>query len=280
MTEQLTLLMTRIADALERIAPLHAPPSLGPGAAFVWDGARQSLTAVEVRSVPLAVLVGIDSQKKLLLDNSLRFAQGMPANSALLWGARGMGKSSLVKAVHAAIRAAGHDLALIEIHREDIATLPFLMDIVGRSARRTLIYCDDLAFEAADASFKALKSALEGGLVSRPSNILFYATSNRRHLVARDMIDNEQATGNNPRDALDDKLALADRFGLWIGFHACSQDTYFAMVQNYVQAFDLPVQWAEIEAEAIEWQATRGARSGRVAWQYVLDLAGRLGKVL
>ncbi len=269
-------LLARIADALERLAPPPpAPPDLGAADAFVWhpDGARLSPVHTVAR-VDLSLLVGVDRQKQILLDNTTRFTQGTPANNAMLWGARGMGKSSLVKAAHAA-QPPG-TLVLIEIHREDIRTLPDLLNILRAQPRRCLILCDDLSFEKEDADYKALKSVLDGGIEGRPAHVLFYATSNRRHLMPRDMIDNERATAINPGEATEEKVSLSDRFGLWIGFHGCNQDDYFAMVDGYAHALALPVAPDALRAQAAEWSITRGGRSGRVAWQFIQDLAGRL----
>jgi predicted AAA+ superfamily ATPase len=270
----------RIADALDRLAP--PPPAkvdLSTADAFLWQAETARLYPVpEVSRVAIDLLQGIERQKALLLDNTLRFAAGFPANNAMLWGARGMGKSSLVKAVHAVtVDQARGSLVLIEIHREDIATLPELLRQVRGQPRRCLIFCDDLSFEREDADYKALKSVLEGGIEGRPANVLFYATSNRRHLMPRDMIENERSTAINPSEATEEKVSLSDRFGLWIGFHNCDQDTYFAMVEGYAAAMGLQLDRARLHAEAGEWSVTRGARSGRVAWQFIQDLAGRLG---
>lgn len=271
---------TRIAEALERLAPPPpAHPDLGAADAFVWHPAPPALAAVPaVARVPIGLLQGLTRQKAILLDNTLRFARGLPANNAMLWGARGMGKSSLVKAAHAEANARHPgSLVLIEIHREDIATLPDLLRLLRDRARRCLIFCDDLSFEREDADYKALKSVLDGGIEGRPANVLFYATSNRRHLMPRDMIENERSTAINPSEATEEKVSLSDRFGLWIGFHNCDQDTYFAMVEGYAAHFGLDLPAEKLRAEAVEWSMTRGARSGRVAWQFIQDLAGRLG---
>ncbi len=231
-----------------------------------------------VARVPLALLRGIDHARDILLDNTRRFAAGLPANNAMLWGARGMGKSSLVKAVHAATLAElPGSLVLIEIFRGDIASLPDLLDQLRRMQRRVLVFCDDLSFEREDADYKALKSVLDGGIAGRPANVLFYATSNRRHLMPRDMIDNEAATAISPGEATEEKVSLSDRFGLWLGFHGCDQATYLAMVEGYATSFGLKIAEAELRAAALEWATTRGARSGRVAWQFVQDMAGRAG---
>ena len=275
-----TSLLARIADALDRLAPPSPPPpDLGAADAFVWHPDRARLAPVRaVNGVALGLLHGIARQRDLLLGNTLRFARGYTANNAMLWGARGMGKSSLVKAVHAeANRAHPGSLALIEIEREDIRTLPDLLALLRPHSRRCLVFCDDLSFERQDADYKALKSVLDGGIEGRPENVLFYATSNRRHLMPRDMIENERQTAINPAEATEEKVSLSDRFGLWIGFHNCDQDSYFAMVDGYADALRLPISRDALHAEAAEWSITRGARSGRVAWQFIQDVAGRLG---
>ena len=275
-------LLTRIAEALERLAPPPTPPLTLAGAdAFVWQpgrgGAGGALSPVPVVArVEIGLLQGIDRAKGILLDNTLRFAAGFPANNAMLWGARGMGKSSLVKAVHAAANArTPGSLVLIEIHREDISTLPVLLAHLRGGDRRVLVFCDDLSFEREDADYKALKSVLDGGIEGRPPNVLFYATSNRRHLMPRDMIDNEQATAISPGEATEEKVSLSDRFGLWLGFHGCDQPIFLAMVAAYAAELNLDVAPETLRAQAIEWSVGRGARSGRVAWQFVQDLAGR-----
>jgi predicted AAA+ superfamily ATPase len=280
MDQPTTALLARIADALERLAP--SPPAradLGAADAFVWHPKPPRLAPVPtVSRVEIGLLQGIDRQMQLVLENTLRFARGFPANNAMLWGARGMGKSSLIKAAHAAANAeATGSLALIEIHREDIASLPELLNVLRRESRRCLIFCDDLSFEREDADYKALKSVLDGGIEGRPANVLFYATSNRRHLMPRDMIENERSTAIAPSEATEEKVSLSDRFGLWIGFHNCDQDTFFRMVEGYAAHFRLPIETDALHAAAVEWSVTRGARSGRVAWQFVQDLAGRLG---
>jgi predicted AAA+ superfamily ATPase len=278
--------LTRIADALERLAPPPAEAPVLEGAdAFVWHPDRRhgggTLAPVRrVARVAIGLLQGIDRARDLLLDNTLRFARGLPANNAMLWGARGMGKSSLVKAAHAAANdQAPAALALIEIAREDITSLPALLTLLRSSTRRCLVFCDDLSFERQDDDYKALKSVLDGGIEGRPPNVLFYATSNRRHLMPRDMIENEQGTAINPAEATEEKVSLSDRFGLWLGFHNCDQDTYLRMVAAYAHAWRLPATPETLRAEAIEWSVTRGARSGRVAWQFIQDAAGRLGVV-
>ncbi|WP_426957549.1 ATP-binding protein [Muricoccus radiodurans] len=273
--------LTRIADALERLAPPPPPPPSLQGAdAFIWHPTPlPRLSPVRrVSAVDIVLLQGVDRQKSLLLENTRRFARGLPANNAMLWGARGMGKSSLVKAAHAAANAeTPGSLALIEIAREDIRTLPDLLEHLRDQPRRALVFCDDLSFEREDADYKALKSVLDGGIAGRPPNVLFYATSNRRHLMPRDMIENERSTAINPNEAVEEKVSLSDRFGLWIGFHNCDQPTYLAMVEGYADAFRLPISRDDLHARAKEWTVTRGGRSGRVAWQFVMDLAGDLG---
>ncbi len=273
--------LTRIAEALERLAPpAAARPDLSAADAFVWHpGPPARLDPVRhVSAVDISLLQGVARQKALILENTLRFARGLPANNAMLWGARGMGKSSLVKAAHGTANTeAPGSLVLIEIQREDIRTLPELLNILRTGERRCLVFCDDLSFEREDADYKALKSVLDGGIEGRPANVLFYATSNRRHLMARDMIENERSTAINPGEAIEEKVSLSDRFGLWIGFHNCDQDTFFAMVEGYAGSFGLPVGPEELRKAAVEWSVTRGARSGRVAWQFVQDMAGRLG---
>jgi hypothetical protein len=278
-------LLRRIADALERLAPAHpAAPDFGAAEAFVWRAERGTLAPVaRVNRVDLDLLKGIDRVRDLLVENTERFARGLPANNALLWGARGMGKSSLVKAAHAAInRRSGVDgrLKLVEIHREDIEGLPALMILLRDAPYRFIVFCDDLSFDAGDASYKSLKAALEGGVEGRPANVLFYATSNRRHLLPRDMMENERGSAINPGEAVEEKVSLSDRFGLWLGFHHCSQDDYLAMVRGYAEHFGLDAPPEELEAQALEWATTRGSRSGRTAWQFTQDLAGRLGKPL
>ncbi len=281
----------RIAGALERLAP-SAPsaPDFAAADAFSWHPEERRLLPVrKVNRVEMSLLKGIDRVRDVLLENTERFARGLPANNALLWGARGMGKSSLVKAVHAAVNAApgrrgtsgthGSDglLKLVEIHREDIESLPDLMALTRSAPYRFIVFCDDLSFEAEDTSYKSLKAMLEGGIEGRPDNVVFYATSNRRHLMARDMMENERSTAINPGEAVEEKVSLSDRFGLWLGFHRCSQDEFLAMVDGYVAHFRIPFARERLHPEALEWATTRGARSGRVAWQYVQDLAGRLG---
>ena len=280
MDQRLIEQLSRIADALERLVPMPpAPADLDAAEAFVWHPAPPRLLPVaRVSRVDLALLKGVDRQKQILLDNTLRFARGLPANNAMLWGARGMGKSSLVKATHAVVnQQLPGSLALIEIHREDVRSLPELLNTLRGKARRCLILCDDLSFEREDSDYKALKSILEGGIEGRPDNVLFYATSNRRHLMPRDMIENERSTAINPSEATEEKVSLSDRFGLWIGFHNCDQETYFAMVDGYAASMDLPIAPEALHAQAVEWSMTRGARSGRVAWQFIQDVAGRLG---
>jgi len=280
MDQRLIDLATRIAEALERLAPPPAPPvTLADADAFVWHPSPAHLAPVpKVSRVDISLLKGVDRQKEIWSENTLRFAHGLPANNAMLWGARGMGKSSLVKALHAVANQENPGcLALIEIHREDIRTLPDLLNLLRGQPRRCLILCDDLSFEREDADYKALKSVLDGGIEGRPENVLFYATSNRRHLMPRDMIENERSTAINPNEAIEEKVSLSDRFGLWLGFHNCDQPTYFAMIEGYAESIGLPITTEQLHAAATEWSVTRGARSGRVAWQFIQDLAGRLG---
>lgn len=281
MNDHTQALLQRLVEALERLAPPPSPASDLHGAdAFVWHANPDWLEPViEVNRVDLSLLQGIDRQRDLLLDNTRRFAAGFPANNALLWGSRGTGKSSLVKAVHATINAeAPGTLALVEIHREDIPSLPRLLARLRSSSRRCLLFCDDLSFDTKDDSYKSLKAVLEGGVEGRPANVLFYATSNRRHLMQRDMSENERSTALMPGEEVEEKVSLSDRFGLWIGFHNVDQQTFFAIVRGYARAFGLDIDDEELKAQAIEWSMTRGARSGRVAWQFIQDLAGRLGK--
>ena len=276
-------LLARIAAALERQAPPPPPKNNFDAAdAFIWHADREFLEPVEaVNRVELSLLQGIERVRDILLDNTRRFAQGLPANNVLLWGARGMGKSSLVKAAHAAVNAEHEGtLVLVEIHREDIPSLPRLLALLRATKRRCILFCDDLSFDQQDTSYKSLKAVLEGGIEGRPDNVVLYATSNRRHLLSRDMIENERSSAINPGEAVEEKVSLSDRFGLWLGFHACDQQTYFAMVQGYATYFGLDYPDEKMRAEAGEWAITRGARSGRVAWQYIQDLAGRLGKKL
>jgi predicted AAA+ superfamily ATPase len=270
----------RIADALERLVPAApAPVDFHAADAFVWEAEmRRPQPVPVVARIAVDLLQGIDRQRDILLDNTRRFARFLPANNALLWGARGMGKSSLVKAVHATVLGETGGLVLVEIHREDIATLPPLLHLLRGADRRFILFCDDLSFDQTDSSYKSLKAVLEGGIEGRPENVIFYATSNRRHLLPRDMIENERSTAIHAGEAVEEKVSLSDRFGLWLGFHACNQETYFAMVEGYAAAFALDVPAERLRAEAVEWSVTRGARSGRVAWQFVQDLAGRLGR--
>ena len=278
----------RIVDALETIAAhlsANAPPtgsadSLNGADAFVWHPDGRLSPVPKVSRVEIALLKGIDRMRDILIENTERFANGLPANNALLWGARGMGKSSLVKAAHASInveRRPADRLKLIEIHREDIESLPDLMDLLRPSPFRFIVFCDDLSFDGNDASYKSLKAVLEGGIEGRPENVILYATSNRRHLLSREMIENERSTAINPGEAVEEKVSLSDRFGLWLGFHRCSQDEYLAMVKGYCGHYGIKIAEDELEREALEWSTTRGSRSGRVAWQFTQELAGRLG---
>jgi predicted AAA+ superfamily ATPase len=271
--------LTRIAEALERMAPAPlSAPDFEAADAFIWHTGPERLEPVaRVSRVALDLLVGIDRSRDTLLANTLRFAEGYPVNNALLWGARGMGKSSLVKAIHADILTRGLPLKIVELQREDLPTVQRLLQLLGTTDHRFLLFCDDLSFSHDDQHYKSLKAVLDGGISGRPDNVLFYATSNRRHLMPRDMIDNERSTAINPGEAVEEKVSLSDRFGLWLGFHPCDQDDYLAMIDGYCAAHGLTVDPETLRAEAIEWQATRGSRSGRVAWQFFTDLAGRHG---
>jgi len=270
--------LKRIAEALERLAPDgKCAPNLTGADAFVWNIAPDRLIPVKsVYHVNLDLLQGIDHVRDILSRNTQQFADGFPANNALLWGARGMGKSSLIKALHAKIRTRNDKaLALIEIHREDIPTLPRLLDCLRDTDRRVILFCDDLSFDNDDSSYKSLKAVLEGGIEGRPDNVIFYATSNRRHLMPREMIENERSTAITPAESVEEKISLSDRFGLWLGFHSCSQDDYLAMITGYIDHFGITADREVVRAAALEWSRTRGARSGRVAWQFIQDLAGR-----
>lgn len=274
--------LDRIAAALERIAPTPAAaPDFTGSDAFVWHVSPDRLDPVgRVNRVALPLLLGIDRARDTLLANTLQFAQGLHANNALLWGARGMGKSSLVKAVHAEVVGQGHALKIVEVQREDLPSIGRLLTLLRGSEDRFLLFCDDLSFSHDDEHYKSLKAVLDGGIEGRPENVVFYATSNRRHLMPRDMIENERSSAISPSEATEEKVSLSDRFGLWLGFHPCSQDEYLAMIRGYCDAFGIAIDDDTLRAEAIEWQATRGSRSGRVAWQYVTDLAGRKGVAL
>jgi len=285
MDQSTTSLLQRIADALDRLAPKPTPPAdLTRAPAYIWhtEGGDRLEPVHKVNRVDLDLLKGIERQRETLLDNTRRFAQGLPANNALLWGARGTGKSSLVKAVHAAVSAEmpAAPLALVEIHREDIPSLPRLLQVLRAAPRRFILFCDDLSFDGQDASYKSLKAVLEGGVEGRPDNVVLYATSNRRHLMARDMIENERSTAINPSEAVEEKVSLSDRFGIWLGFHNVDQDTYFTIIVGYARRYGIDMPREQLEAEANEWSVTRGSRSGRVAWQFIQDLAGRAGKKL
>ncbi|MDT1061617.1 ATP-binding protein [Paracoccus sp. CPCC 101403] len=273
-------LLVRIAEALERMAPAPAPaPSFSEATAYIWQPDPDRLVPVdEVSRVDLVQLIGIDRSRDTLLANTLQFARGHAANNALLWGSRGMGKSSLVKAVHAEAVRQGLPLILVEIAREDLGSVGRLLAILGQAQdKRFVLFSDDLSFSHDDTQYKSLKAVLDGGISGRPANVILYATSNRRHLMPRDMIDNERSTAIHPGEAVEEKVSLSDRFGLWLGFHPCSQDEYLAMVRGYCDAYGVSVAEDQLRAEAIEWQATRGSRSGRVAWQFFTDLAGRQG---
>ena len=274
--------MERIAAALERMAPAPlAAPDYDAADAFVWHVSPDRLEPVaEVNRIEIDLLVGIDRSRDTLVENTRQFARGLPANNALLWGARGMGKSSLVKAAHAAVLAEGHSVKIVEIQREDLPSVGRLLNLLRGAEARFLLFCDDLSFSHDDQHYKSLKAVLDGGIEGRPDNVIFYATSNRRHLMPRDMIENERSSAINPSEAVEEKVSLSDRFGLWLGFHPCTQDEYLAMIRGYCDAHGVEIDNDTLRAEAIEWQATRGARSGRVAWQYFTDLAGRKGVVL
>ncbi|GEO99440.1 ATP-binding protein [Methylobacterium haplocladii] len=290
MTDEPTLrtllpLLERIATALERAVPAAvAPTDITSADAFLWGPERRLIAVPKVNRVEIGLLTGIDRVRDLLVENTERFAKGLPANNALLWGARGMGKSSLVKAAQAEINARRAEgalpMKLVEIHREDIEALPDLMAVLRADPHRWLVFCDDLSFDADDTSYKSLKTALDGGIEGRPENVLFYATSNRRHLLAREMVENERSTAINPGEAVEEKVSLSDRFGLWLGFHKCSQDEYLAMIRAYAERHALAVEPDRLRAEALEWATTRGSRSGRTAFQFIQDLAGRLGQRL
>jgi predicted AAA+ superfamily ATPase len=283
--ETLEQKIDRLVAALERLAPrAPATPDFDAADCFVWSDEPGELVPVpRVNRIDISLIKGVERVRDILVENTERFAAGLPANNVLLWGARGMGKSSLVKSTHAAINA-GRDgkapLKLIEIHREDIDTLPKLMALLKGASHRFILFCDDLSFDHDDTSYKSLKAALEGGVEGRPDNVIFYATSNRRHLLPRDMIENERSTAINPSEAVEEKVSLSDRFGLWLGFHKCSQDEYLEMIDGYVRHYGLNAEAERLRAEALEWATTRGARSGRVAWQFIQDLAGRLGQQL
>jgi predicted AAA+ superfamily ATPase len=274
--------LRRIAEALERMSPAPmAAPDFSQASAYVWHVNPDRLEpVVRVNRVALDLLVGIGRARDTLLANTLQFAHGLPANNALLWGARGMGKSSLVKAVHAEVLARGERLVIIELMREDLPSVGRLLNILRASDERFLLFCDDLSFSHDDQHYKSLKAVLDGGIEGRPENVVFYATSNRRHLMPRDMIENERSSAINPSEAVEEKVSLSDRFGLWLGFHPCTQDEYLAMIRGYCDAYGVTVDDDTLRAEAIEWQATRGGRSGRVAWQFFTDLAGRKGVTL
>ena len=274
--------LERIAGALERLSPPSQPaPDFDAVDAFVWQVSPDRLTPVEtVNRVDMSLLLAVDRARDNLLQNTMQFSRGLPANNALLWGARGMGKSSLVKAVHAEVLRRGETLKIVELQRDDLPSVGRLLSLLRRSDRRFLLFCDDLSFSHDDQHYKSLKAVLDGGIEGRPENVVFYATSNRRHLMPRDMIENERSSAINPSEAVEEKVSLSDRFGLWLGFHPCSQDEYLQMIESYCTAHRVLVDPDVMRAEAIEWQATRGARSGRVAWQYFVDLAGRKGIVL
>ncbi len=274
--------LLRIADALDRLAPAPIPaPDLSVASAYVWQTNPDQLVPVDkVSRVDLDLLIGVDRSRDTLLANTIQFAKGMPANNALLWGARGMGKSSLVKAIHGAVIKDHPDLRIVEVQREDMESIGRCLDMLRGQPQRFLMFCDDLSFSHDDAHYKSLKAVLDGGIAGRPENVVLYATSNRRHLMPRDMIENERSTAITPGEAVEEKVSLSDRFGLWLGFHPCDQDQYLSMIRGYCDAHNITIDDDTLRAEAIEWQATRGSRSGRVAWQYFVDLAGRKGVTL
>ncbi len=274
--------LLRIAEALERLAPAPLPaPDFAAATAFVWHTDPDRLVPVPaVSRIDVALLVGVDRARDTLMANTAQFARGLPANNALLWGARGMGKSSLVKAIHGALVPEYPDLKMIEIQREDLASIGRCLALLRGSPHRFVLFCDDLSFSHDDVHYKSLKAVLDGGIEGRPDNVVLYATSNRRHLMPRDMIENERSTAISPAEAVEEKVSLSDRFGLWLGFHPCDQDQYLAMIAGYCEAWGVEISPQDLRAEAIEWQATRGGRSGRVAWQYFTDLAGRRGVTL
>ena len=278
--QQFLHMLARIADALEaRHPPDPDPANLPMADAYVWNKAKRRLSPVDsINRVELRLLCGIDQQRDMLLSNTIAFVRGFPANNALLWGARGTGKSSLVKAVHGTVTERGMDCALVEIHREDIDDLPFIMSFLSQIERRFVVFTDDLTFDHGDNSYKSLKAALDGGVEGRPHNVIFYATSNRRHLMPRQMIENERSTAINPSEGVEESVSLSDRFGLWIGFHSIDQDTFFTIVESYVSFFDIDTSKVDIRREALAWSMERGARSGRVAWQFIVDLAARTEK--
>ncbi|MEH6631950.1 MAG: ATP-binding protein [Halopseudomonas aestusnigri] len=282
-SQSLMPVLERIAAALEKIAPVaESEPDLSLAEAYVWHTDPDQLEPIdEVNRIDFDLLKGIDRQREILLSNTLRFVEGFPANNALLWGARGTGKSSIVKAVHDKVNdlaeAEGFSkLTLVEIHREDIPSLPRLLKILKKSDRPCILFCDDLSFDTQDDTYKSLKAVLEGGIEGRPNNVIFYATSNRRHLMSREMIENERSSAIHTSEATEENVSLSDRFGLWLGFHNCNQDTFFAMIEAYVAHYDIKIDLETLHAEAREWSVTRGSRSGRVAWQYIQDLAGRM----
>ena len=274
--------MERIADALDRMSPRPPTlPNLETGVAFLWHAEPDFFeTILDVECLALELLVGIDRAKDTLLKNTIQFAKGMPANNALLWGARGMGKSSLVKAVHSTVLRKGLNLKLVELQRDDLSSIPRLLSLLRGSKCNFIILCDDLSFSDDDPNYKSLKAILDGGIAGQPKNVIFYATSNRRHLMPREMIDNEAAVGISPGESVEEKISLSDRFGLWLGFHTCDQNQYLEMIRRYCEAYELKIDKEVLRAEAVEWQATRGARSGRVAWQFFVDLAGRHGVLI
>ncbi|MDG2374251.1 MAG: ATP-binding protein [Paracoccaceae bacterium] len=271
--------LSRIADALERISPPNElNPDFNVGNAFLWSTTPDSFQVIEsVNHVDLDLLLSLDRARDTLLQNTYQFAKGFPANNALLWGARGMGKSSLVKAICVKVQSENLPIKLIEIQREDLPSIGRLLSYIRDLKERFILFCDDLSFSNDDHHYKSLKAVLDGGIEGRPDNVIFYATSNRRHLMPRDMIENESGSAINPSEAVEEKVSLSDRFGLWLGFHPCTQDEYLLMIEGYCIRYGIQISKKDLVQEAIEWQQTRGGRSGRVAWQYFIDLAGRKG---
>ena len=274
--------LERIADALERLAPKTEDfPNFDIFSAFMWHVAPDYLEPVKItNAVDISLLKGIDQVSDIMLSNTMQFANGLPANNALLWGARGMGKSSLVKAIHTKINSDGLNLKIVELQRDDLGSVSRLLKVLRDLPYKFILFCDDLSFSYDDQNYKSLKAILDGGLEGRPENVIFYATSNRRHLMPRDMIENERSSSINPSEAVEEKISLSDRFGLWLGFHPCSQDEFFDIIEGYVKHYNLIIDRSEIEIQATEWARTRGSRSGRVAWQFFVDLAGKRGLVI
>ena len=279
--DSLKPVLERIANALERLAPeTSIVEQKMDSTAYVWDKELNHLKAIKnVSRLDLTLLKGLEQQTQILYDNTKQFAQGLPANNALLWGARGTGKSSLIKAIHGNINEnTKFSIILVEIFREDINSLPALLDRLKNNKKRFILFCDDLSFEDKDTEFKSLKAVLEGGIEGRPENVIFYATSNHKHLMPRDMIENERSSAIHTSESVEEKVSLSDRFGLWLGFHPINQETYFEIVDSYAEKYNLTIDQTDLKSQALEWSMTRGSRSGRVAWQFIQDLAGKQGK--